>query len=240
MSGAVCGTLSPSRSARFRAHLLYCAACRTEFDRLQMLGRAIDGSLRASLSAEASPRLVARVRQALAEQPPRAREWRLESAWLKTAGICAALVICFLVVPTSRKAQPPVQEYASVKAPSVEKAAAVSPNRVLGRGAGPSRGSRQSGFARRQASVRAGRRASDPEIIVEPGQMSALLRLAAAIQSGQISGVDLLADRRRTVAPLEIEPLTIAPLRITADESNPQASRAGGTGKENLESGRSN
>jgi hypothetical protein len=84
--------------------------------------------------------------------------------------------------------------------------------------------------------------APEPRVIVEPGQMQAILQLVAAMQRGQIEGAKLLAGEKKDVAPLEIQPLTIAPLQIAMlkDESEPSASSGSGDDSKNFVNGRSN
>lgn len=51
-----------------------------------------------------------------------------------------------------------------------------------------------------------------PEVIVEPGQMAAVMQFAQALKNGQIDGAKLLADLKAADQPLKIKPLVIAPL----------------------------
>jgi len=46
-----------------------------------------------------------------------------------------------------------------------------------------------------------------PEVIVQPGQMEAVMRFAQALNNGQIDGAKLLADLKAADQPLKIEPL---------------------------------
>lgn len=53
--------------------------------------------------------------------------------------------------------------------------------------------------------------------------MQAILRLAAATQSGEIDGTKVLDNQEKLDEPLEIQPLVIVPLKIAAldDEAAP-------------------
>ncbi|HLJ40659.1 MAG TPA: hypothetical protein VKT50_04150, partial [Candidatus Acidoferrales bacterium] len=51
------------------------------------------------------------------------------------------------------------------------------------------------------------RQPSATEVIVEPGQMAAVMQFAQELNSGQIDGAKLLADLKAADQPLKIEPL---------------------------------
>jgi len=53
---------------------------------------------------------------------------------------------------------------------------------------------------------------SQPEILVLPGQLGAILQFASAVRSGKIDGQQLLAAQEESEKPLEIVPIEIAPL----------------------------
>jgi hypothetical protein len=53
---------------------------------------------------------------------------------------------------------------------------------------------------------------SQPEILVLPGQLVAILQFASAVRSGKIDGQQLLAAQEESEKPLEIVPIEIAPL----------------------------
>lgn len=239
MSDAASGALSSSRSADFDVHLRHCEACRGEFERMQTLLHAIDSGLSASVVAEPSPHLVASIRQAIAEEPTRVWQWWPRSAWLAAAGLCAALAICLFAIRTGRNAHETATRYATHPDNAPEANHAVVPVQVASstnpRSVSLALRHSPSAHARRQQS-------GEPEIIVDRGQMRAILRLAAAVQSGRISDVELLVDQGPTAAPLEIEPLTISPLRIlpSEDDAKPGVSNAAETGDSSFESGRLN
>lgn len=244
MTDAGSGVLSSKRRADFEAHLRDCAACREEFDRVRVLLRAIDSSVSGSVAAEPSPQLAARIRQAIAEQSNHAWEWWPRSAWLTAVGICAVLAICFFVARTSRNAQQPVSHYASYLANtlSAQNGTAKTPGRVPARMFTDSHSPRRPALAAHRAAVRVPWSASEPEIIVEPGQMQAILQLVAATQRDQLDGANLLNSQKKAAEQLEIKPLVIAPLRISAlkDEAEPSSSNGGLDANKSSLSSRSN
>ena len=242
MLDAASGAPPGSLRADFDAHARDCAACREEFQRVQALLRSIDDGVRTSLAVEPSPQLVARVRQQLAAQSAPAPAWWSRNAWIAAAGACAALATLLLVARTlHRFDQPHVGHAASPVAvfltpsrspmatsrrPVVESARTIPPRKSA-----------------RHSSLRTPRpSAPEPQVIVEPGQMQAILQLVAAEQRGQIDGAKLLAGEKKAVAPLEIQPLTIAPLQIATlkDESEPSASDGSGDDSKNFVNVRSN
>lgn len=218
MTDAGSGALSSKRSADFEAHLRDCAACREEFDRVRVLLRAIDSSVSGSVAVEPSPAWVANIRRAITEQPHRGWEGWPRSAWLTAAGVCAALTICFFVARASRNTQQPVSRYASYPANtlSAQNGTAKTPGRIPARMFADPRSPRRPALAARRAAVRVPRPAPEPEIIVDRGQMQTMLRFAAAMQTGQIRASNLLSEEKRAPESLEIKPLNIAPLSVTA------------------------
>ena len=58
-----------------------------------------------------------------------------------------------------------------------------------------------------------------PEVIVQPGQMEAVMQFAQMLNSGQIDGAKLLADLKAADQPLEVQPLEIKPLVIAPLET---------------------
>lgn len=238
MLDAASGSLSGSFRAAFEAHLSGCAACAEEVRHVETLARAIDRSLSGSLSVEPSPQLMGNIQRQISTQSHRVTWLRQWSAWLTAAGVCAAFAISVLAVRSVREFNRPTRDHAaaSINAPATPEPA-VHPRVNAGMEAGAAAQSREQALAvARHASLRAvHRKAVEPEIIVAPGQMQAILRLAAETQSGQVDGAKLLfVDPKKAAKPLAIEPLVIAPLKIaTLDVEKPSASGDG----ENVDKG---
>ena len=64
---------------------------------------------------------------------------------------------------------------------------------------------------------------SEPDVIVERGQMAAALQFADALRSGRIDGPQLVTAEEQLVAPLEIKPIEITPLSPPQREIAPAA-----------------
>ncbi|MFZ0638204.1 MAG: hypothetical protein WA020_01405 [Candidatus Acidiferrales bacterium] len=246
MADAADAALSGSLQVDFAAHVRDCAACREEFRRVQTLRQAINDGVSASVAAEPSSQLVANVRRRIAEQQYRAPAWWSRSPWLTAAGACAALAILLFAARTLHRLNQPLRDYAPspIVASSTPSHSAAPVNRGPAVESATSAPSRKPAplFARHTSPRALHRPAPEPEIIVEPGQMQAILRFAAALQSGQIDGARLLADQKKVAQPLEIQPLTIAPLQIATlkDESEPAASDGSRDDSKDFASGRSN
>lgn len=253
MADAASALLSAGILAAFNAHLRDCAACRDEFRRVQTLLRAIDHTMSASLAAEPSAQLVANVRknirqnipQSIAAQPRRAAAWARWTAWATAAGVCAAFAILLFVARSSRKLNPPLHDSAPVhtSASSASKPASHTTFSASIDAAILSSHPRKPAFVRR-ASLRAPHaKAAEPKVIVQPGQMQAILRFAAAMQRGQIDGAQLLADQKRASEPIEIKPLPVAsPLKIEPldADSGPNPSAGSEGSQKDFVAGRSN
>jgi hypothetical protein len=196
---------------------------------MQMLAQAIDRRLSAGLSVEPSLQLISNVRRQIAEQAHRVAWWRQRSIQLTAVGVCAALAVLVLAVRSAREFKTPThdQTVASVNVPPSPKQT-VHPRVKAAMEAGTT--AQPASAPVRHPSQRATRgKASDPEIIVEPGQMRAILRLAAAAQSGQIDGAKLVIDQKYADEPLVITPLVITPLKVPAldDEAAPVSGKDG-------------
>lgn len=233
MSDAAFDSLPADALAAFNAHVRDCPVCRGEFHRVQTMLQAINRTLSAGLAAEPSERLVANVRrnvlQDINAQPHRVEVWRHWWTWAAAAGVCATFAILLFVVRTSRRLNPPLHDSATVRtsAPPILKPA-VHPRLNASTEAAGSRPRRSTLAFARHASLRASpAKAAAPEIIVQPGQMQAILRFATAMQRGQIDGAQFLAAQKKANEPLEIKPLPITPLKIEPLDADSAAPNSG-------------
>lgn len=242
MLDATSDALSGSIRAEFDAHVGECTACAKEFRHAQTLTQAISQNLSARLSAEASPQLVANVRRQISAESHRETWWRQQSGWLAAAGVCAALALLLLAVRSVREFNRPTFDHAtsSIITLSTSKTAAHPHPRAAIEAAASAQPRKPVLAVVSHVSHRAPhRKAAEPEIIVEPGQMQAILRFAAAMQRGEIDGAQFLADQKRTSEPLEIEPLTVAPLGIKPLDADSAPLSSGKNSEKNLVIGRS-
>lgn len=229
MFDAATDSLSDDARGAFGAHIGECAACAKEFQRMRTLTQAIDRSLSANLSVEPPPQFISNVRRQIIAQPHRVTWWRQRSAWLTVAGVCVALAISVLTVRSAREFNRPTNNrtVASINVPATPKPTVHS--QVNAMEAATAAQPRKPALAVVSHALRtAHHKASEPEIIVEPGQMQAILRFAAAMRSGQIDGAKLLADQEKAGELPKIKPLAIAPLKIVAlsDETAPGSGSA--------------
>lgn len=242
-SDAVFDSLPADALAAFNAHVRDCADCRGEFHRVQTMLQAIDRTLSANLAAEPSSALVANVRENIRQninlQPHRAGAWTRWSAWATAAGVCVAFALLLLVARTWRKSSPSLHGSATLQtsASSTSKLISHPTLNAAITDAITAQPHKRSTLVVHHASLRTTHRnAAEPEVIVQPGQMQAILRFAAAMQRGQIDGAQFLADQKTLSEPLEIKPLTVAPLKIKPldADSAPPNSPAGSEGSEKL------
>src|SRR5215469_1854562 len=218
MLDAASNSLSGTLRASFDAHLAGCAACTTEFRRVQTLLQAIDHRVSASVAAEPSPRLMANVRREIAAQPGRVRPWWSRSVWLTAAGACAALALLMLTLRFVHKFNSPAQGHVavSIHSPSPAKSTAHPRLNATIESAAAAQPRKQAGtHVHRLSGSGVHQNFAEPEVIVQPGQMQAVLQLVSAAQKREIDGANLL-DSQKTSEPFEIKPLTIAPLKISA------------------------
>ena len=214
--------------AGVEAHLATCEACRAELAGLRRALAVADAEMAGLLAAEPTPELAARIRQAVAEAESRgpALPHELSSAWrfgwLWPGMAAAATLLVALAVAVGRGTE-------STPAPRVAVDAArpgsVVPS-VHGRAAGrlepgPSHvdaAARARGDGASARSRSADRRAipAEPEVLVPPGEVKALLRFAEHLQRRSVPTDSLLVADLSVPLPepkaLEIAPLEIVPL----------------------------
>ena len=248
MADAASGLLSDARHGEFEKHIGDCAACRVEFARIENLVERIDESLRTELALEPSPKLVLVVRESIAAEPQSPAGWLTRNSWL-SAGVCAtvAALLIFVVAHRANRAVGKLAPQAQI-ANSVREMIPGLPARVT---AAPSRsapaenvppratarahsGKSRLAVAREELPHNPHSRHSEPEVIVQPGQMQAILQFVAEMQNGKINGVAIEKGIQEAQKPLEIKPLEITPLDASAGESSdPRATSSHESGSSN-------
>ncbi|HKW89138.1 MAG TPA: zf-HC2 domain-containing protein [Candidatus Acidoferrales bacterium] len=220
MSEAATDGLSERRRAEFDAHVQSCAGCRAEFERTKALVLAIDGSVVGSVAGEPSPDFIARVRRWIATQTMSGKTtW----PWAVPAIACAAAII---LAVSFGQFWPRGNQPRSVQTPasgdsSLAAATHTEPSPPITLEHAGIRGGKAHDGAIREVAARKSQRVErEPEVLVPPGQGEALLQFAAAIRSGKIDGVKLMADLKAAGQPIEIKPLVIAPLELSTEDEN--------------------
>jgi hypothetical protein len=220
-------------AAAFEAHLAACEACRAELAMLRQALAVADEELAGRLSAEPSPGLLARIRQAVTEPEP-SSAWRFGWLWPVTAAAATLLVALVVVMgrgtppaPGRRVAADAARQEATGSTPVARASGEpVIPRDIKRTGpegsTGPAESSHGDAVVRvERAPARsrtAGRRAvaQEPEVLVPPGDAEALLLFASHLQGrpvelGSLLVADLSAPLPEPKA-LEIAPIEFVPL----------------------------
>lgn len=223
LTDAALGSLAPGREPELLAHAAECDACREAYDQVReasAFADAIDRGVASLVSGEPSPHFNSRLRARIAGEASASRiAWR---AWAPIAGMAAAVAVVLAVfvlrlhemvpaapaVPAMTVNRPaPASSPTSSRALSPDEAAdSRVPNHALAAANQPSRTPRAS--------------SSEPEVLVDPGELAAVIHFADAIRAGRIDGAKLVADEQQLEAPLEIKPLEIAPLSPPQPDSS--------------------
>jgi hypothetical protein len=215
MTDAAADELPESRRTELETHARGCAACRQEFQRVRTLMDAIDLAVTAQSAADPSPRLMEQVRQRIREEASVTPWWN--ARWVPAAACAAALILAVSLwtlwprtgIPhglTASSAPPlPVQPVrpAAVRTTAKPK---ITPER-RGPMVALARPVRKTNARRIERQSAMHEVPEVPEVIVEPGQMEAVMQFAQELNSGQIDGAKLLADLKAADQPLKIEPL---------------------------------
>ena len=229
MADAASGSLSDVRRGEFEEHIGDCAACRAEFARIENLLGRIDESLRAELAVEPSPKLVLGVRESIAAETQSTRltiGWLTRTPWLSAAGVCAAvaaLVILMLTHRTNRPdghfaPHPQIATSAPAHLPVAPSRSASASRENFPPGAPAHvRVNKPRLAVARNASPRNPRvDSTEPEVIVQPGQIQALMQFVAASEKSQVNAAKVFDEIHRDSKPLVVEPLAITPLKMAA------------------------
>jgi len=183
-----------------------------------MLRRALDladAEMAGLRSAEPSPELAVRIRQAVAESAE-APGWRF--GWLWPAAAVAATLAVVLVAWPRRGPEPGASEVRPGGPAAVLPATIPEPARPepLARTAEVETGIRPPAALTSSRRARVAPAEAAPEVLVPPGEAEALLRFAAHLQTRVVSPDSLLVADLSAPLPepkgVEIQPLEIVPL----------------------------
>jgi hypothetical protein len=207
-------------------HLASCEACRAELHALRRTLAVADAEMAGLASAEPSPGLAARIRQAAAEakasgsaldrRPSPA--WRLGWLWPVMAAAAALLVALAVVQGRGTRETPDARVAVDAEPPGEEAPPADEPastEAFPGKRPTPQIVPRADPRFRRVGTRDDG--PSEPEVLVPPGEGEALLRFVALVHRDGVSPAQLASAGQDSVelaepSPIEIAPLTIVPL----------------------------
>lgn len=213
-----------AREAGLVRHVDGCAACRAELEQQRALYARIEDGIEALVNVSVPNAIAARVRQEIAAQPSRSFTWG-NFGWIGAVAVAAAAILIALMFrPTIAPQQPPAIQTSSH--PAEVMPLAVSPNRVAvvappkespSRNLAPARIRVTTHEERPQLlEVAVAAQIGPPrvQVIVPAGQREAVLRLAAALQSGRVDVASILALAPQSLQPvdLQIAPLEVKPL----------------------------
>jgi len=216
---AALGALALEREREFLAHTAGCGACREAYQRACEIATLVDRGVESLVAGAPSPYFAVRLRARIAEEPSRAGlgwlTWKPVSAAFVAAGVFAFIVISGMPRHASpeRGAIQSAAETASIERPSTPKP---TTNQTQVRDGYQPLTKNQTEMAKlvlpRHAGARRAVSSREPQVIVPPGELEAVLQLAAEVRSGHINGKQLVAADGEMKEPLMIAPIVIAPL----------------------------
>ena len=241
---AALGEVSPRRERELLAHAGECDACREAYQRAREVAALVDRGVESLVTGQPSPEFAARLRARIAEEEPASRfawlTWRPVAAGLVAAAALA--VFGLFLLPRHRtlpaKSGQPVPTVASTVPPGPHAPGVASANatqRNHGYSTAVRRHSRAQLVAQQRRGIRLAPSSADPEVLVPPGQLEAVMQLAADIRSGRIDGKEFLAEQaqvqrdmqkpidipRIDIRPIEIAPLPTKPAEAPSDSTAP-------------------
>jgi hypothetical protein len=209
-------------SGELRAHLNWCASCRTAFDEEQSLFTAIDTGLHAVTNSEVPPSLIPLVRTRLDEAVTTQRRW-IQPFVFASAGVALAFLLLLAV-----RSHGPAPDNVAEETPAVPSPMAptgthkdISPSSVQVASATPNHL-----HAPRTSTVKHSAASSNPEVLVPPDEREGLAQLVATLnEHGDVTAAFLAhrpekKDTLVNVDPLEISDIEIKPLEGTETEAS--------------------
>jgi putative zinc finger protein len=213
--------------AELEAHLETCAACREELALSRRALETVDADLRQLAAVEPSRDLAARIRLAAAEL---AAAEEVANAWhpafaLRALAVGVLVAVLAFVLFRGRapspasvatvSPRPPQTEAMPRSSPPAPEAPAASRSTVSAR---PMEGVRRPLPPARPALP------PEPEVLVPPGQLEALERLAALVNRQRVASPSLAAVEQGSPElvpprPIEVRSVEITPLAIVPSES---------------------
>jgi hypothetical protein len=216
IANAALGGLNAARSGELREHLAQCAACSKEFEHAKAASAAMNRSMEALVAGEPSPQFVARLRARIANESVSAHpEWQ---TWIPV--VCGGFAFAALLMALMIRA--PHRDTGSVApvAQNLPNPGAQVPTN-MGKGAAEA----SQTLSRTKYRVA---RLREPEVLVPPGQLAAVMQFANAVNEGRIDGEQIAAAQEQSEKPIEIEAIQISPLNIPKLDSNGPAGSPGG------------
>jgi hypothetical protein len=204
--------------ADVEAHLASCEGCRHELAALRRALALADAGLAGLLSAEPSPGMSVRIREAVAGSGP-APAWRFGWLWPVAAAAATLLVALAVWVGRTPSPQPRVADAPVIprdtQRPGPEGSAITADLSSPGPTAAPREDEARVAAGRRPGRAPALRAA--PEVLVPRGEAEALVRFATIVHRDRHApGAFLAVDRPSTdlaePPDLAVTPLEIAPL----------------------------
>ena len=214
-----------AREASFARHVDGCAACRAELERQRALYAQIQDGIEALVNVSVPNTIAARVRQEISTSSSGAfalGNW----GWLTAAAITAmAVLLALMFRPTVAPPQSPAIQTSNHPAQVTPPAPAMQASQPA---VGPDASVRHARTPKiaavhspaleppqlSEVAVNASIGAPHVRVIVPAGQREAVLRLASALQTGNVDVAGILAPPPQSlqasdlqIAPLEIKPL---------------------------------
>ncbi len=214
-------------TAAVEAHLASCEACRPELAALRRTLAVADAEMAGLASAEPSPGLAARIRQAAAQPSP---EWRF--GWLWPAVAAAATLLVALAVVLGRGTGPTPEPRVAADAAHSQPTGEAPVAQPLDEDAAPADEQAFAGaFQEKEPTpqivaqrdprfTRVGTRDDrppEPEVLVPPGETEVLLRFVALVHRERMAPALFGAAGEPSaeiadLAAIDIQPLEIVPL----------------------------
>lgn len=221
LADAAADGLAPSRERELLEHAAECDACRMASQHAREIVAIVDDVVESLVTGEPSPHFATRLRARIEQEGIPTRSPRL--GWKTiTAGAVVVVFLGVLIISYGTRQHNSEATALDLRADanSTETSAAALPHgtqrqtQVRNRDQSPTVHQREMTpfISRRNHPMRESGAVSQPDVLVPPGQLDAILQFARAVRSGQIDGKQLLAAQQETEKPLEITPIEIAPL----------------------------
>jgi hypothetical protein len=222
---AALGALAPGREPELLAHAAECDTCREAYQHAREVAAFVDHGVESLVAGEPSPHFDIRLRARIAAEPAPAR-FRLPFAapassrlFAFATGVIIFAILLLVVVerssrhnglnqaiPITTQNQPISSQPVAIHPPS--KFTPTEPPRIV---------------PTHRAILARSLGTSEPEVLVQPGELAAVRQFADSVRAGRVDGAKLFAARQPLEKPLELNPIEIPGLDASKNESESTA-----------------
>ena len=218
IADAALGALALGREREFLAHTADCVSCREAYKHAREVAAFVDRGVESLVNGVPSPHFTTRLRARIAAEPAPARfHW---AAWATSASALAFAAILLILLTRGGHTLGPHSAAFVASQSQPSSTPTVTPNLPTQ----PVTTEQPSAPHAHRAIRRAVPRTSEPEVLVQPGELAAVRQFVDSVRAGRVDGAQIIAAQHPLEKPLELNPIEIPDLDAPKSESESTAS----------------